>query len=83
MKKILFVASLISLLSLFGCLQPRFNSVERLQSDYDRLKSWHTSLQNDLLHAPDPIKVKNDLHEVELRMQYIEYEILKRELIEQ
>jgi hypothetical protein len=83
MKKILFVASLILLLPLFGCLQPRFNRVEHLQSDYDRLKSWHVSLQNDLLHAPDPDRVRNTIREVEFRMHQIENEILRRQLIEQ
>ncbi len=83
MNKILIVASLILLLPLFGCLQPHVKTVEQLQSDYDRLKSWRVSLQNDLLHTPDPKKVKNDLREVDLRMQYIEYEILRREMIEQ
>ena len=83
MKMILFVASLILLLPLFGCLQPRYNSVENLQSNYDRLQSLKTSLENDLIHASDTDRVKNDLREVELRMHYIEYEILRRQLIEQ
>ncbi len=82
MKKILFVASLILILPLFGCLQPHAKSVEHLQSDYDRLQSLHRTLENDLLHAQDPIKVKNHLHEVELRMRYIEIEILKKQFVE-
>ncbi len=71
------------LLPLFGCLQPHVKSVDHLQSDYDRLQSLKISLENDLLHAPDPLKVENDLREVELKMRYIEYEILKRQQIEQ
>ncbi len=71
------------LLPLFGCLQPRYNSVENLQSHYDRLQTLKTSLENDLIHASDPDRVKNDLREVELRMHYIEYEILRQQLIEQ
>ena len=80
MKKILIVATLIFLLPLFGCLQ---SHVEQLQSDHDRLQSLKISLENDLLHAPEPLKVENDLREVELKMRYIEYEILKRQQIEQ
>ena len=79
MKKILFVASLILLLPLFACLQSHVKSVEHLQKDYDRLQSLQISLERDLLHAPDPLKVENDLREVELRMRYIEIEILKRQ----
>ena len=79
MKMILFVASLILLLPLFACLQSHVKSVEHLQSDYDRLHSLQISLERDLLHAPDPLKVENDLREVELRMRYIEIEILKRQ----
>ena len=80
-KKILTVISLILLLS--GCLQSHVKSIEHLQSDYDRLQSLKISLENDLLHAPNPHEVENDLREVELRMHYIEYEILRRQLIEQ
>ena len=79
MKKILFVASLILLLPLFSCLQSHVKSVEHLQNDYDRLQSLQISLERDLLHASDPLKVENDLREVELRMRYIEIEILKRQ----
>ena len=82
MKKILIVATLILLLPLFGCLQPHVKSVEHLQSDYDRLQSLKTSLENDLIHAQDPAKVKDDLHEVELKMRYIEIEILKKQVEE-
>ncbi len=82
MKKKLFIASLILLLPLFGCLQPRFNIVENLQSDYDRLESWKISLQHELLNTPDPVRVENTLRAVERRMQYIENEILKRKLTE-
>ena len=82
MKKILIIASLVLLLPFFGCLQPRYNIVENLQSDYDRLHSWKISLENDLLHTPDPLRVENTLREVERRMQYIENEILKRQLME-
>ncbi len=80
MNKILIVVSLILLLSFFGCLQPH---VEQLQSDYDRLESLKISLENDLLHSPKPLEVENHLREVELRMNYIEYEILRRQQIEQ
>ena len=83
MKKILIVVSLILLLSFFGCLQPHVKSVKQLQNDYDRLESLKISLENDLLHASEPLKVENHLHEVELRMRYIEYEILKRQHMEQ
>ncbi len=82
MKKILFVTSLILLLPLFACLQPHVKSVEHLQGDYDRLQSLQISLERDLLHAPDPLKVENYLREVELRMRYIEIEILKRQFME-
>ena len=76
MKNILIAASLMILLPLFGCLQPHVKSVEDLQSDYDRLQSLKISLEKDLLDTPDPIKVEDSLREVELRMKYIEYEIL-------
>ena len=79
MKKILFVASLILLLPLSACLQSHVKSVEHLQKDYDRLQSLQISLERDLLHASDPLKVENDLREVKLRMRYIEIEILKRQ----
>ena len=81
-KKILIVALLMLLLPLFGCLQPHVKSVDHLQSDYDRLQSLKISLENDLLHAPDPLEVKNHLREVELRMRYIEIEILKKQVEE-
>ena len=64
-------------------LQPHVKSVEDLQSDYDRLQSLKISLEKDLLDTPDPIKVEDSLREVELRMKYIEYEILKRQHMEQ
>ena len=83
MKKILIVVSLLLLLSFFGCLQPHVKKVEQLQSEHDRLQSLKTSLENDLLHAPDPLKVENHLREVDLRIRYIEYEILRRQSIEQ
>ena len=83
MNKILIVVSLILLPSFFGCLQPHVKKVEQLQSEHDRLQSLKTSLENDLLHAPDPLKVENHLREVELRMSYIEYEILKIQFKEQ
>ena len=83
MKNILIAASLMILLPLFGCLQPHVKSVEDLQSDYDRLQSLKISLEKDLLDTPDPIKVEDSLREVELRMKYIEYEILKRQHMEQ
>ena len=69
---------LILLLPFFACLQPHVKSVEHLQSDYDRLQSLQISLERDLLHAPDPLKVENDLREVELRMRYIEVENIKK-----
>ncbi|MBT3878857.1 MAG: hypothetical protein HON76_09445 [Candidatus Scalindua sp.] len=83
MKKILIVATLIFLLPLFGCLQSHVKDVDQLQSDLDRLQSLKISLENDLSHAPDPLKVENHLREVDLRMRYIEYEILKKQSIEQ
>ena len=69
MKKILFVASLILLLPLFACLQSHVKSVEHLQSDYDRL---HRSSANIIGKRSItctrflPLKVENDLREVEL-----------------
>ena len=79
MNKILIVVSLILLLSFFGCLQPHVKSVEQLQNDHDRLESMKISLENDLLHSPKPLEIENHLREVELRMNYIEYEILRRQ----
>ena len=79
MKKILIVATLIFLLPLFGCLQSHVKNVEQLQSDLDSLQSLKISLEKDLLHSPKPLEVENHLHEVELRMNYIEYEILRRQ----
>ncbi len=83
MNKILIVVSLILLLSFFGCLQPHVKSVDQLQSDLDSLQSLKISLEKDLLHAPNPLEVENHLRDVDLRMRYIEYEILKRQSIEQ
>jgi hypothetical protein len=79
MKKILIVVSLILLLSFLGCLQPHVKSVKQLQNDYDRLESLKISLESDLLHSPKPLEIENHLRDVELRMNYIEYEILKRQ----
>ena len=79
MKKILIVVSLILLLSFFGCVQPHVKSVKQLQNDYDRLESLKISLESDLLHSPKPLEIENHLRDVELRMNYIEYEILKRQ----
>ncbi len=83
MKKILIAASLILLLLVFGCLLPHAKSVKNLQNDYDRLQSLQKSLERELVHTQDPVKVENLLHDVELRMRYIEYEILRRQSIEQ
>ncbi len=82
MNKILIIASLILLLPLLGCLQPHDKYVEHLQNDYDRLQSVQASLESDLIHAQDPLKVENHLREVEFRMRLIDNEILRVELIE-
>ncbi|MHC4269776.1 MAG: hypothetical protein ACYSWS_08980 [Planctomycetota bacterium] len=41
-----------------------------------------TSLESDLLHAQDPLKVEDYLSEVELRMRLIDNEIINVELME-
>ncbi len=73
---------LILLLLFFACLQPHVKSVEHLQSNYDRLQSLQISLERDLSHAPGPLKVENDLREVELRMRYIKVENIKKTVYE-
>ncbi|GAX59897.1 hypothetical protein SCALIN_C04_0385 [Candidatus Scalindua japonica] len=80
MKKILIVATLMLLLPLFGCLQ---RQVKQLQSEHHRLQSLKESLENELLLAPDPLKVEEQLRNVDLKIRYIEYEILRRQHIEQ
>ena len=82
MNKILIIALLILILPLFGCRQPHVKYVKHLQNEYDRLQSLQTSLECDLLHAQNPLKVEDYLSEVELRMRLIDNEIINVELME-